>query len=247
MDGRMHRRGALTRAPWLLAALLAAVAWGPSAVLGQGFAELEVIAYGAQRFDLATGFTELPDGGEAIERRTGVRLSAPWLRYAEGERLEARDALVEGDFGRIEAPVLRLDIAARVLSAEAASTEGEDEPVAAGGAGLVQLSWDDGAVEAERLRFDAESGWLWLAGSVRGEVPALEASQVGYVSTSGVIVLLPPYRYEDGPLVLRADAAGAPLQLTPDRDGDGVLLGYDASTTLSDEVRSGLETRPDEP
>lgn len=246
MSGRTHRRGALTRAPWLLAALLAAVAWGPAAQ-GQGFAELEVIAYGAQRFDLATGFTELPDGGEAVERRTGVRLSAPWLRYAEGDRLEAHDALVEGDFGRIEAPMLRLDIAARVLSAEASSPDDEDEPAAARRAGLVRLTWDDGAVEAEGLRFDAESGWLWLAGSVRGDVPVLEAAQVGYLSTSGVIVLLPPYRYEDGPLVLRADAAGAPLQLTPDRDGDGVLLGYDASTTLSEEVRSGLEARRDEP
>ena len=205
--------------------LTALVAWGVTQ--GEGFAELEVVAYGAQRFDLATGFTELPDGGEVVERGTGVRLAAPWLRYAEGDLLEAEDARVEGDFGHIDAPRLTLDIAGRTLLAQ----------------GGVWLAWADGAVAAERLRFEAGPGWVWVEGSVRGESPTLEAAVVGYLVDTGVVVLLPPYRYVDGPLVLSADGDGAPLQLTPDRDAEGALLGFDASTTLRDDVREGLHAR----
>jgi hypothetical protein len=231
----MHRvttrpGGGRGRAAWSaalsIAVLLAAlVTWGHAQ--GEGFAELEVVAYGAQRFDLATGFTELVDGGEVVERGTGVRLAAPWLRYAEGDRLEAVDAVVEGDFGRIDAPGLALDIARRTLLAD----------------GGVRLVWQDGAVEADRLRFEADAGWLWVEGSVRGESPTLEAAEVGYRIEAGVIVLLPPYRFVDGPIVLSADADGAPLQLTPDRDADGALLGFDASTTLRDDVREVLHER----
>lgn len=213
----------------LLLAALAALLAASSRAQVTGFAELEVIAYGAQRLDLATGFTELPDGGEVIERGTDVRLSAAWLRYAEGDRIEAESAVVLGDFGEIAAAALTLDIAGRML-------------LASGG---VRLAWADGAVEAEALRFEVDAGWLWLVGEVRGDSPELEAAEVGYLVASGVVVLLPPYRYADGPVVLRADADAAPLQLTPDRGADGVLRGFDASTALSDEVRAHLERPPE--
>jgi len=231
-----RRRARLTvLAPFLvvlaavLALSLAALSARADDAADDGFAELEVVAYGAQRFDLATGFTELPDGGEVVERGTGVRLSAPWLRYAEGDRLEARDASVTGAFGVVLAPLLTVDIAARRLYAE----------------GGVTLDWDGGAVVAAALTFDVSAGWLWLAGDVHGSEPELEAAAVGYEVAGGRVLLLPPYLYVDGPIRLRADVDGAPLQLTPERDEAGAVLGYDASTQLDADVADALAAQLD--
>lgn len=222
-----RRRRALARTTLALAAVLACLvpAWAQD--LGDGVAELEVIAYGAQRFDLATGFTELSDGGEVVERGSGVRLVAPWLRYADGDRVEARDASVEGPFGTLQAPTFVLDLAAGWLRAE----------------GGVVLAWQGGGASAEALELDVADGWVWLVGGVSGEAPALDAAEVAFEVDGGRIVLMPPYRFVDGPLVLSADAAGAPLVLHPDQDADGVVLGYDASTSLDDALRALLDRR----
>jgi hypothetical protein len=185
------------------------------------FAQLSVIAYGAQRFDLATGFTELSDGGEVIDRGTGVRLAAPWLRYAEGDRLEASDALVHGAFGELTAAKLTLDMARRELRAE----------------GGVRLVTPHGAVSAQTLAFDADGGWVLVRGDIRSEDVDLTAAAVWFEVAGGRLVLLPPYLYVDGPVTLQADGDGAPLQLTPELHDDGTLAGFDATTRLDDDVR----------
>ena len=187
-------------------------------------AELSVTAFGAQRLDLATGFTELVDGGIVVDQGSGVRLEAPWLRYAEGERLDAQDALVEGAFGSLTAARVRLDLLARRLEAE----------------GGVTLRAEGTEVRADALRYDTQDGWLRAIGEVVGDEPAFEAAALWYDTIDGRIVLVPPYAYQDGPLALRAEAGGAPLQLTPERDEAGVLLGFDASTSLDDDVRAAL-------
>jgi len=189
------------------------------------FAELSVTAHGSQRLDLATGYTELPDGGTVVDRGSGVQLEAPWLRYREGERLEARDALAHGPFGHVSAPHLTLDLAAQQLHAE----------------GGVVIGTEQGAVEADAVRFEAGVGWLLAYGGVRSEVPVLQAEAVWYEADGGRLLVLPPYRYEDGPLTLRADADGAPLQLTPAFEADGSLAGYDASTDLDDDLEARLQ------
>ena len=189
------------------------------------FAELTVTAHGSQRLDLATGFTELPDGGTVVDRGSGVRLEAPWLRYREGERLEARDALARGPFGQVSAPQLTLDLAAHELHAD----------------GGVVLETNQGVVEADAVRFDARAGWLLASGGVRSERPVLEAAAVWYEADGGRLLVLPPYRYEEGPLTLQADVDGAPLQLTPAFEADGALVGYDASTDLDDDVELRLQ------
>lgn len=209
------------RAPWWLAAVLLAGAF-VHAEEAAPLAELNVTAFGAQRLDLATGFTELVDGGIVIDQGSGVRLEAPWLRYAEGERLEAQDALVEGAFGSLEATRVELDLLARRLEAT----------------GGVILRAEGTEVRAEALRFEAQDGWLRATGDVAGDDPAFVAAELWLDTRDGRIVLLPPYAYQDGPLALRAEADGAPLQLTPERDADGAFLDFDASTTLDDDVRA---------
>ena len=197
-----------------------------SAVAEAGVAELTVTAYGAQRFDLATGFTELPDGGEVVDQGTGVRLSAPWLRYAEGELLEARDATVDGLFGRLTAPFVSVDL--RVGRLEAT--------------GGVTLENGTGHVlRADEIVFDAEAGWAEARGGVTGEAPTVAADVVWAHVDSGRLVLAAPYLYEDGPIRLRSDSPGAWLQLTPVRDADDVIVDYDATTMLDDDVAQRVE------
>lgn len=197
-----------------------------SAVAVASVAELTVTAYGAQRLDLATGFTELPDGGEVVDQGTGVRLTAPWLRYAEGELLEARDATVDGPFGRLTAPLVSVDL--RIGRLEAA--------------GGVALENEAGHVlRADEMVYDAEAGWAEARGGVTGEAPTLAADVVWAHVGSGRLVLAAPYLYEDGPIRLRSDNPGAFLQLTPVRDADGVIVDYDATTTLDDDVAERLE------
>ncbi len=210
----------------VLCAVMAVSALAPMAAQeASPFAELSVTAHGSQRLDLATGYTELPDGGTVVDRGSGVRLEAPWVRYLEGERLEARDALARGPFGRVSAPSLTLDLVGRELHAE----------------GGVTIETEEGTVEADAVRFEAGAGWLLAYGGVRSEVPALEAEAVWYEADGGRLLVLPPYRYQDGPLTLQADADGAPLQLTPAFAADGALAGYDASTDLDDDVEARLQ------
>jgi hypothetical protein len=198
-----------------------------SAVAGAGVAELTVTAYGAQRFDLATGFTELPDGGEVVDQGTGVRLQAPWLRYAEGDLLEARDATVDGPFGRLTAPFVSVDL--RVGRLEAT-----------GGVALENAAGH--VLRADEIVFDAEAGWAEARGGVTGEAPTLAADVVWAHIDSGRLVLAAPYLYEDGPISLRSDGPGAWLQLTPVRDADEVIVDYDATTTLDEDVAQRVES-----
>ncbi len=208
-------------------ALLAASALAEDAA---PLAELTVTAFGAQTLDLATGFTELPDGGIVVDQGSGVRLEAPWLRYADGERLEATEAVLTGAFGTMDAAEVVLDLERRRLIVE----------------GGVTLRVDGAVVRARSLRFDADDGWLWAHGDVSGDAPTFEAAALLYDTASGRIVLVPAYAYEDGPLLLRADADGAPLQLTPERDETGAIVGYDASTALDADVAERLAAASEE-
>jgi len=193
--------------------------------LGREVADLTIVSYGAQLFDLFTGFTELPDGGEIVDRTSGVRLVAPWLRYAEGRELEARDAVVEAPFGRLEAPEVRIDLARSRLEAS----------------GGVRLEIEEGrTLRAERLRYDPLDGWAYAAGDVESADPRLTAAAVWADTVTGRFVLEAPYAYFDGPLVLRADEPGTRLQLTPVVAVDGSVVGYDASTTLAPDVLERL-------
>jgi len=178
-----------------------------------GVAELEVKAYGRQRIDLATGRTILEDGGELIERGSGVRLVASWIAYAEGVDVDARDARIEGDLGRIDAPRVVIDLGLGRLTASGG--------VVWRRAGLV--------VSGERLWFDAEAGVIGLLGGTEAQEPDASANEVWIDLASGRVLLFGPYRYADGPLVLRGGEDGA-LQLDAVETDDGVV--YDASTVV---------------
>jgi hypothetical protein len=197
---------ALVAAPWL--------AFASAQV---PVAELTVVGYGAQRIDLATGRTVLDGGGEVTDRASGVRMTAAWIAYVEGASLEARDATIEGDLGRVRAARVVIDLALGRVQAEG------------------DLTFERSGIRAraERLGLDGPAGLAWLSGSVVVELPEAAAEAVWIDVMDGRLVLVGPYRYADGPLTLEGDV-GAGLQLDP-IDVEGVA-GYDARTDVDPDL-----------
>jgi len=192
----------------LMALAAVSAGWAQS-----GIAELEVTAFGRQRIDLASGRTVLEDGGQLIERGSGVRLVAAWIAYAEGIEVSARDVSITGDLGVVEAPSVVIDLVASRLTASGG--------VAWRRAGL--------QVTGETLWFDAAAGIVGLLGGVDAVEPVASAAEVWIELEGGRALLVGPYTYADGPLVLRG-GAGAGLQLDAGDTEEGVV--YDASTAV---------------
>ena len=204
LRGRFAR---LTRA-WLVAALLAAPAWAHGSA-----AELSVTAHGRQRLDLASGRTVLEDGGELTDRRSGVRLVAAWIAYAEGVEVVAREARIEGDLGSVVAAEVTVDLASGRLTAT-------------GG-----VAWERDGLEVRggELRFDADAGIAWLAFGVVASAPAASAEEVWVEIAGGRVLLVGPYRYAEGPLAL-SGGEGSSLQLDVVATPGGPV--YDARTEV---------------
>lgn len=202
-----------TRFAAVLAAFALAVAPLPSAAAQAPVAELTVVAYGAQRFDLATGRTVLEAGGEVTDRASGVRMTAAWIAYVDGALLEARDAIIDGDLGRVRADRVVIDLALGRVRAE----------------GDLEFERPGIRARAQRLGLDGPAGLAWLTGGVVADLPDAVAEAVWIDVADGRMVLDGPYRYADGPFVLEG-GAGARLQLDPIVVGDEA--GYDARTSV---------------
>ena len=201
----------------LLCTWAATPAWGQS-----GVAELGVTSYGRQRLDLASGRTVLEDGGELADRGSGVRLSAAWISYEDGVDVVARDVVMEGDLGRVTAPDVVVDLA----SGRVTATGG----IAWTRAGL--------AIRGVELRFDAAEGIAWLIGDVVASVPEVEAAEVWVEVVGGRVLLLGPYRYAEGFLVLTG-GDGSALQLDAVTTSTGST--YDARTDVEPGWRETVE------
>jgi hypothetical protein len=176
-------------------------------------AELTVTAHGRQTLDLASGRTVLDDGGEVVDRRSGVRLLARWISYAEGIEVLAREVSFDGELGRVSAPEATIDL-----------LRGR---VWAGGGVL----WErDGLeVRGDELRFDAEARIVGLLGEVVATSPDASAAEAWVEIVGGRVLLLGPYRYANGPIVLRG-GAGSALQLDVVETDAGP--NYDARTDV---------------
>jgi hypothetical protein len=210
------RRG--PRWTWIVWAVLVVA----SALARDTTAELTVTAYGRQTLDLATGRTVLDDGGEVVDRRSGVRLWAGWISYAEGIEVVARDVRFDGELGRVAAPEATIDLLRGRVWA---------------GGGVV---WErDGLeVRGDELRFDAEAGIVGLLGEVVANAPEASAAEAWVEVVGGRVLLWGPYRYADGPIVLRGDA-GRALQLDVVATAEG--LTYDARTDVDPTLRDAVE------
>lgn len=183
-----------------------------------GFAALDIVPAGEQIFDISSGRTLLPDGGEVIDHATGVRLLAPYIAFAEGRSLEATDVLVTGSFGSFRAATLTIDIEGALLSA----------------AGGVLLERDSLTLTAPELIYDAGAEIARFSGPVTGTDPDFEAAGLLLDTLSGTVMLLGPYRFQDGPLTLASSRDDGRLELVFTLlDGEP---NYSAATEISAET-----------
>lgn len=221
----MNRRRLLAALCALLGAAAPIAAQGAPAGVADAaaVADLSIVAYGAQRLDLASGRTVLEDGGEVVDRRSGVRLTAAWIAYAEGVDLLARDVRLAGDLGTVAADEVTIDLASGRLAAT----------------GGVRWSREGLEVRGDALWFDAAEAVAGLLGGVVADEPAAAAAEAWVDLQDGRALLIGPYRYADGPLVLTGDA-DARLQLDP--VGVGEAAGFDARTDVDPTWRARVDT-----
>lgn len=88
----------------------------------EGTARLEVIATGEQTLDVLTGETILTEGGVIVDRKTGLELIAPYIRYVQGEFIDATDASASMAGGVFNAQQISIDV--ENLTAEAKGSVG---------------------------------------------------------------------------------------------------------------------------
>ena len=201
-----------------------AVAWMPTAAAqADPFAGLTVVPFGEQTFDIATGRTTLSEGGEVIDRVTGVVLTAPFIVLQEGVFIEAQEVEVTGVFGTFQASNLLVDLESSVVRAE----------------GNLRITIEATTVHGELLEYFATPGVLRMSGGVVGDNPGFEATSIIVDFSQGTALLVGPYVFEDGPFILRSNLEGSLLELTS-VDLDGVPT-FDAATEVNPESLARLE------
>ncbi len=189
---------------------------------GSLFAALTVIAYGEQHFDLATGITILPQGGEIVDQEAGVILKGAFVRYQEEVFVEVEDATLVTPQGEIRAQAVYLDLARHHLSAS----------------GEVRFVSPVLAVRADALRVDLAANLIIAEGNVAGDKPDFEAAALVLELAQQQAYLASPYRYRDGPVTLRAEGEGEWLALRWEEAAGE--LAFEASTEVTAEVAERL-------
>lgn len=170
---------------------------GLGVALANPYAALVITPYGEQIFDLATGVTTLPQGGEVIDRDGKVVLAGQQLRYRQGVFVEALSARVEAEAFVLIAENIYLDVPAQRLDAE----------------GEVSFESPELGLMAERLSIDLVREQAVLNEVVSTREPLLAAATLVVVSDLSAALLVGPYRYQDGPLTLSSSEAGDLLEL----------------------------------
>ena len=221
------------RRPLLLAltaalSLSAAIAQAPSEaqdapVEDDGVARLEVIATGEQTLDVLTGETVLTDGGVIVDRKTGLELTAPHIRYLQGEFINATDASASMAGGVFETDQIAIDV--ENLTADAEGNVGFERE------GLRLI-----APEAD-IDFGREFA---IFDDASGANPALQARRLILNLDGGVAVLLGPYLFQNGPFELSDDRDASSLQIDPIEREDG-SVSYRAANEVDDSLWEQIE------
>jgi hypothetical protein len=187
------------------------------------FASLTVTPAGEQTFDLATGITTLPQGGEIRDAERGVRMVSGFIRYQAGVFLETAEVEATGDFGLLKAERLHFDLARGEVQAW----------------GPLELTSGDLTLHAGELLLDLAGGVARLGGGVRSSLPDFEAASLVMTLDGTSALLVAPYRYESEGLALSQERPGDLLQLTRNAQAEG-RLAFSPSTRIRDDVLASL-------
>ena len=183
-----------------------------------GFAALTIVPAGEERFDLSSGITTLPQGGQVVDAERNLMLTGSYIQHKEGEFVEAREVTLEGEFGTLLAESVRLDLAEDTLSAAE-----------------VSLTTGTLDVQATTLTLYLEPDIARLGGEVTSAVPAFEAATIVLALERGDSLLQSPYRFQDGPFTLQQTESGGMLYLHAERGENGETF-YNPSTTVPAEL-----------
>ena len=184
---------------------------------GDPLVGLTVVPFGEQTFNIATGLTTLPQGGEITDRVSGVVITAPFIELQQGVFIKAETVEASGEFGIVQASEFYIDFESSVIIAE----------------GEVTLSKDATAIHSEQLFYFVDTKILRLSGGVVGESPAIEAEAIILEFSSGIALLVGPYTFTDGVFTLSSVIENSLLELvTVENEGSSI---FQAATEVDPE------------
>lgn len=197
------------RRPWLLFSYLCALTWAQSA----GFT---VEPAGNQNVDLATGIVTLPQGGRVVDPAQGIELTAPYLRYKEGELVFARQAKVVWQDTELSSGELNIDLAEQ--KAELAQAMAIEIPA---------LS----EVRAQAATVFLADGIAVLNGKIESDSPELSANQAIVDLNTQEVLLIGAFSY--------LDSSG--LRLSGNQPDSKLYLKLGPGQTVSANTEVGAE------
>ncbi len=192
--------------------------------VAQTFAALTIESAGQQTFDIATNTTYLPDGGKIIDETAKLTLEGSDITYQEGSFIKASTALVLGEFGSLKSPAMNIDIPSQQLTASS-----------------VTLDYKNLVVTADQITIYLGPDIARLSGNVQSGDPNFSSASLIINLKTGYGLLMSPFTYQNGPLVLKQESSDKNLQLTPLDNGDGSLT-YQASSVIEPPVLESLSS-----
>lgn len=199
----------------LCAAVLASVFWAAAETIN--FSQLTVKPYGSQEFDISTGITTLPEGGDVIDTDTNLALSGSFVRFEDGAFIEATEVTITGDFGTLEASEVFLDLGSSTLEIPS------------------ELSFHRAELElhAGAMKYHHQAGIAVFTGGVTGSLPPLTADTLLLDSLAGAMLLVGTYTFTDGLFTLESPSNGGYLHVAIEVDEEAGTTDYTATSNPS--------------
>lgn len=212
------RTAAVLKVVTVVALAVLALAGTVSANDGAPFAALEVRSNGRQVIDITTGVTTLPDGGNVVDKQTGVSFTAGHIAYLDGAFIEASAVLLEGAFGVLSADGVRIDIASSSLVAT----------------GDLTLRREGLEVVASELTYFALTEVAVFEGGVTGNEPRFNAERVLLDVRTGDVLLDGRYSFAGDLFTMTSPEQGGLLELRLVELGD--VVTYSAASEVSESL-----------
>ncbi len=164
------KRALLVSALALIPALTA-----PSLAQGTSAFGLQITPRGGQNLNLATGTTDLPQGGTVRDNSAGIRVVAEFIRIKTGESLSATSAVVTTrQGGTLRAQQITYNQKAGLVTATGT------------------LNYSDNRVKnlsAQTIYVNTRNGAVTAVGNVSTSTPAATAAQMVALPTKAAILL----------------------------------------------------------
>lgn len=191
--------------------------------VAQSFASFSVEPNTTEEFDIVTGISELPDGGKVIDRDSGITIIGDSLRYKEGEFIEVFGATVDGNFGRMVAPEIAVDLVYNTLSAF----------------GEVELTTTNLTINTLDIYIYLDPSIMIAYDKVVSLDPPFESAGAVFDAQAQQGFLLPSYTYQDGLFLLSSETEKLQLTWFADSNNQGKII-FETTDDLDPDVVAKL-------